>query len=96
MIFAFGMKDQNKDEFYRKKSEAYHKRVEVESFDLYESIRPKVEEFVNEWFIVGIRPGCGSRILIGSRHKDKGWNTLQEAYDAVKEWKEKNPLGDFK
>ena len=36
----------------RKKNE-----LELETFDLYESIRPRVEEFLDEWFIVGIRPG---------------------------------------
>jgi len=58
---------------------------------LYETIRPQVEEFLDEWFIVGMRPGCGSRVLIGSRHN--GWNQLQPAYDAVKKWKQENPLG---
>jgi hypothetical protein len=51
-----------------------------------------VEEFLDEWFIVGIRPGCGSRILMGSRHN--GWNKLQLAYDAVKKWKKDNPVGE--
>ena len=67
------------------------KALEVETFDLYETIRPKVEEFLDEWFIVGIRPGCGSRMLFGSKHN--GWNTLQLAYDAVQKWKQENPLG---
>ena len=66
------------------------KALELETFDLYESIRPRVEEFLDEWFIVGIRPGCGSRILIGS--KLNGWNRLQLAYDAVQKWKKENPL----
>ena len=79
-FFVFGMED--------KESQS----LEAEAYDLYESIRPTVEEFCNEWFIVGIRPGCGSRILVGSRHD--GWNKLQPAYDAVKKWKEENPLGD--
>jgi len=51
----------------------------------------QVEEFLDEWFIVGMRPGCGSRVLIGSRHN--GWNKLQPAYDAVQKWKQENPLG---
>jgi hypothetical protein len=38
-----------------------------------------------------MRPGCGSRVLIGSRHN--GWNKLQPAYDAVQKWKQENPLG---
>ena len=67
------------------------KSLEVETFDLYETIRPRVEEFLDEWFIVGIRPGCGSRILVGSKHN--GWNRLQLAYDAVQKWKRENPLG---
>jgi len=50
-----------------------------------------VEEFLDEWFIVGMRPGCGSRVLIGSRHN--GWNQLQPAYDAVQKWKKENPIG---
>ena len=66
------------------------KELELETFDLYESIRPRVEEFLDEWFIVGIRPGCGSRILVGSKHN--GWNRLQNAYDAIQEWKRENPL----
>lgn len=66
------------------------KALESETFDLYESIRPTVEEFLDEWFIVGIRPGCGSRILVGSKHN--GWNRLQNAYDAIQEWKRENPL----
>ena len=65
--------------------------LEAETFELYETIRPKVEEFLDEWFIVGIRPGCGSRVLMGSQHK--GWNKLQPAYDAVKKWKKDNPVG---
>ena len=64
----------------RKKNE-----LELETFDLYESIRPRVEEFLDEWFIVGIRPECGSRILVGSKHS--GLNRLQVAYDAVQNWK---------
>ena len=67
------------------------KSLQVEAYDLYETIRPQVEEFLDEWFIVGMRPGCGSRVLIGSRHN--GWNKLQPAYDAVQKWKQKNPLG---
>ena len=67
------------------------KALEVETFDLYETIRPRVEEFLDEWFIVGIRPGCGSRILVGSKHN--GWNRLQLAYVAVQKWKQENPLG---
>ena len=67
------------------------KALEVETFDLYETIRPRVEEFLDEWFIVGIRPSCGSRILVGSKHN--GWNRLQLAYDAVQKWKQENPLG---
>ena len=67
------------------------KSLQVEAYDLYESIRPQVEEFLDEWFIVGMRPGCGSRVLIGSRHN--GWNKLQPAYDAVQKWKQENPLG---
>ena len=67
------------------------KALEVETFDLYETIRPRVEEFLDEWFIVGIRPGCGSRILVGIKHN--GWNRLQLAYDAVQKWKRENPLG---
>ena len=67
------------------------KSLQVEAFDLYETIRPQVEEFLDEWFIVGMRPGCGSRVLIGSRHN--GWNKLQPAYDAVQKWKQENPLG---
>ena len=59
--------------------------LEAETFELYETIRPRVEEFLDEWFIVGIRPGCGSRVLMGSRNN--GWNKLQPAYDAVKKWK---------
>jgi hypothetical protein len=66
------------------------KAWEVETFDLYETIRPRVEEFLDEWFIVGIRPGCESRILVGSKHN--GWNRLQHAYDAVQKWKKENPL----
>ncbi len=50
-----------------------------------------MEEFLDEWFIVGIRPGCGSRVLMGSRNN--GWNNLQPAYDAVKKWKKDNPVG---
>ena len=30
--------------------------LEAETFELYETIRPRVEEFLDEWFIVGIRP----------------------------------------
>ena len=60
------------------------KELELETFDLYESIRPRVEEFLDEWFIVSIRPWCGSRILIGSKHS--GLNRLQVAYDAVQNW----------
>ena len=67
------------------------KSLQVEAYDLYETIRPQVEEFLDEWFIVGMRPGCGSRVLIGSRHN--GWNKLQPAYDAVQKWKQENPLG---
>ena len=67
------------------------KSLQVEAYDLYETIRPQVEEFLDEWFIVGMRPGCGSRVLIGSRHN--GWNKLQPAYDAVKKWKKENPIG---
>ena len=67
------------------------KSLKVEAYDLYETIRPQVEEFLDEWFIVGMRPGCGSRVLIGSRHN--GWNKLQPAYDAVQKWKQENPLG---
>jgi len=66
------------------------KTLEVETFDLYESTRLGVNEFMDERFIVGIRPGCGSRILIGSKHS--GWNRLQLAYDAVRNWKKQNPL----
>jgi hypothetical protein len=66
------------------------KSLESETFELYESIRPRVEEFLDEWFVVGIRPGCGSRILVGSRRN--GWNRLQHAYDAVQKWKKENPL----
>ena len=58
------------------------KSLQVEAYDLYETIRPQVEEFLDEWFIVGMRPGCGSRVLIGSRHN--GWNKLQPAYDACR------------
>lgn len=68
------------------------KLLKAETFELYETIRPRVEEFLDEWFIVGIRPGCGSRILMGSRHN--GWNKLQLAYDAVKKWKKDNPVGE--
>jgi len=67
------------------------KSLQVEAYDLYETIRPQVEEFLDEWFIVGMRPGCGSRVLIGSRHN--GWNKLQPAYDAVQKCKQENPLG---
>ena len=67
------------------------KSLQVEAYDLYETIRPQVEEFLDEWFIVGMRPGCGSRVLIGSRHN--GWNKLQPAYDSVQKWKQENPLG---
>ena len=67
------------------------KSLQVEAYDLYETIRPQVEEFLDEWFMVGMRPGCGSRVLIGSRHN--GWNKLQPAYDAVQKWKQENPLG---
>ncbi len=67
------------------------KSLQVEAYDLYETIRPQVEEFLDEWFIVGMSPGCGSRVLIGSRHN--GWNQLQPAYDAVQKWKKENPLG---
>ena len=67
------------------------KSLQVEAYDLYETIRPQVEEFLDEWFIVGMRPGCGSRVLIDSRHN--GWNKLQPAYDAVQKWKRENPLG---
>ena len=35
------------------------KSLQVEAYDLYETIRPQVEEFLDEWFIVGMRPGCG-------------------------------------
>ena len=33
------------------------KTLEVETFDLYESTRLGVNEFMDERFIVGIRPG---------------------------------------
>ena len=68
------------------------KSLKAETFELYETIRPRVEEFLDEWFIVGIRPGCGSRVLMGSRHN--GWNKLQPAYDAVRKWKKDNPVGE--
>ena len=71
--------------------EEQKKSLQVEAYDLYETIRPQVEEFLDEWFIVGMRPGCGSRVLIGSRHN--GWNQLQPAYDAVQKWKKENPIG---
>ena len=63
------------------------KALESETFDLYETIRPTVEEFLDEWFIVGIRPGCGSRILVAVNIKV---GTDQLAYDAIKKWKKEN------
>lgn len=68
------------------------KKVTEETFELYERIRPSVEEYLDEWFIVGIRPGCGSRVLLGSRNG--GWNKLKPAYDGIKKWKKENPVGD--
>ena len=65
-------------------------KLEQEAFEVYERIRPVVEEFLDNWMVVGKRAGCGTKIMIGTSHK--GWGDMQGIYEAIQEWK--HPEGD--
>ena len=63
------------------------KEIELEMFECRERVRPILEEFLDDWMIVGRRAGTKQRVIIGINHG--GWKDLQEVYEQAKNWKKK-------
>jgi hypothetical protein len=61
----------------------------VEAHDLYERLRPVLEEYFDNWLIVGHRAGDKKRIALG--HAKPKWNDMQAIRDEIKRW-QKKPL----
>ena len=64
------------------------REIEKEMFECRERVRPLMEEFFDNWMIVGKRAGHpNTRVIIGI--KRGGWKDMQEVYDKAKDWKDK-------
>jgi hypothetical protein len=63
-------------------------KLEVEAYEAYERIRPIMEEYLDNWMLVGHRCGCGTKVMIGTSHK--GWGDMKDIYESVQEWKKRS------
>lgn len=61
------------------------KKNDAEAFDLYERIKPTVQEYCDNWILVGHRAGGKGKIIIGT--KNGKWGSLESVYDNIKQWK---------
>jgi len=64
-------------------------RDEVEAHDLYERLRPVLEEYFDNWLICGHRAGDKKRIALG--HAKPKWDDMQQVRDEISRW-QKKPL----
>lgn len=70
-------------------------RLEVEAFEVYERIRPVLEEYLDDWILVGRRAGCKTKIMLGSPRRNgvADWGDMNCIYETIQEWKKKSHGG---
>lgn len=68
-------------------------RLQGEAFDAYERVRPILEEYFDNWILMGHRADCGTKIVLGDI--SKGSEDMKTVHKYAKEWKE-IPLGNTK
>ena len=68
-------------------------RDEVEAHDLYERLRPVLEEYFDNWLICGHRAGDKKRVALG--HAKPKWNDMQKVRNEIERW-QKEPVENFR
>lgn len=62
-----------------------------EALALFESIRPLISEYFDDWIITGRRAGCGTKVIIGDYSRKKP--DMNQLMSNAKKWKA-NTMGD--
>lgn len=63
-------------------------RDEVEAHDLYERLRPVLEEYFDNWLICGHRAGDKTKIALG--HAKPKWGNMQKVRNEINRWQEES------
>ena len=71
------------------------KKMELksEAFDAFERVRPILEEYFDNWILMGHRAGCGTKVVLGDISKRSG--DMKKVHKYAKDWKA-IPLGNSK
>ena len=60
--------------------------IKAEAFDAYERIRPVLEEYFDNWILMGHRAECETKIILGDISKQSA--DMKDVHDYAKKWKE--------
>ena len=63
-------------------------REEVEAHDVYERIRPILEEYFDNWIICGHRAGTYKPVALG--HAKPGWGDMKPIRNEISKWQKKS------
>jgi len=61
---------------------------EVEAHDVYERIRPILEEYFDNWIICGHRAGTYKPVALG--HAKPGWGDMKPIRNEISKWQKKS------
>ena len=63
-------------------------KEEVEAHEVYERIRPILEEYFDNWLICGHRAGTGANVALGHAHES--WGDMQGIRNEIRKWQKKS------
>lgn len=63
-------------------------REQVEAHDVYERIRPILEEYFDNWIICGHRAGTYQPVALG--HAKPGWGDMKPIRNEIRKWQKKS------
>ena len=61
---------------------------QLEAHDLYERIRPVLEEYFDNWLICGHRAGGGTNVTLG--HCSPTWGDMTKIRNEIRNWQAKS------
>lgn len=63
-------------------------KEEVEAHDVYERIRPILEEYFDNWIICGHRAGDKTRVALG--HARPNWGDMKDIRCEIRNWQKES------
>ena len=61
---------------------------EIEAHDVYERIRPVLEEYFDNWIICGHRAGSLTPVALG--HAQPTWGDMKQIRNEIRKWQKKS------